>query len=311
MTCSIIGRCRIGSICFGVVLVSGRSRVPNPPTRTTAWVTSLIRPSSSSSVGGCGRRPAGRCGGGRGRVALGRHRRGRVERLALRRRVLAVALAERLQLARRARRLDRAALRNERQGHGHVVAVEVDVADVARDDAVGLRRRRLHRLLPHRELYLAGLAVTGGLTLLVDLAIRHLDGGVGDLHACLVEEAGHLGTVAGGSRGERVDVDEAVLVGVDAEDVVAGVGDRRLLLAADVDGERRVPVVGRLTGGQLGPGRGVVRSGGLVRGPRVDHDAEADDDDGDDRGGEEPGALLVRLLAAAAAAGRDARHSAR
>ena len=35
-TCSIIGRCRIGSICLGRVKVSGREPVPNPPTRTTA-----------------------------------------------------------------------------------------------------------------------------------------------------------------------------------------------------------------------------------------------------------------------------------
>ena len=35
-TRSIIGRWPTGSICFGVVSVSGRSRVPKPPTRTTA-----------------------------------------------------------------------------------------------------------------------------------------------------------------------------------------------------------------------------------------------------------------------------------
>src|SRR5690606_37735233 len=35
-TCSIIGRWTIGSICFGRAFVSGRSRVPKPPTSTTA-----------------------------------------------------------------------------------------------------------------------------------------------------------------------------------------------------------------------------------------------------------------------------------
>ena len=38
-TCSIIGRSTIGSICFGVADVSGRSRVPKPPTRTTARIS--------------------------------------------------------------------------------------------------------------------------------------------------------------------------------------------------------------------------------------------------------------------------------
>ena len=37
------GTWAIGSIAFGTVLVSGRSRVPNPPTRTTACISELRR----------------------------------------------------------------------------------------------------------------------------------------------------------------------------------------------------------------------------------------------------------------------------
>ena len=38
MTRSIIGRLPTGSICFGVVCVRGRRRVPKPPTSTTACI---------------------------------------------------------------------------------------------------------------------------------------------------------------------------------------------------------------------------------------------------------------------------------
>ena len=38
---SMIGTCPTGSIGFGVVSVSGRSRVPNPPTSTTARISRL------------------------------------------------------------------------------------------------------------------------------------------------------------------------------------------------------------------------------------------------------------------------------
>src|ERR1039458_694911 len=59
-TRSIIGCSTMGSICFGVVNVRGRSRVPSPPTRTTA-LTWRFRQSASRSR--CSGRRGGRCGG--------------------------------------------------------------------------------------------------------------------------------------------------------------------------------------------------------------------------------------------------------
>ena len=54
--CSIIGTFAIGIIGFGWLLVSGRSRVPSPPARITAFMTPpplgparAVRPSRSAA----------------------------------------------------------------------------------------------------------------------------------------------------------------------------------------------------------------------------------------------------------------------
>src|SRR4051794_16569993 len=71
--------CRIGSICFGRVSVSGRRRVPSPPTSTTARKDPITTPPSPGCRRGC---PVGRgrtargCGGGRLRGGGGGHRGG-------------------------------------------------------------------------------------------------------------------------------------------------------------------------------------------------------------------------------------------
>src|ERR1035437_2150993 len=78
-TRSIIGCSTMGSICFGVVKVRGRSRVPSPPTRTTA-LTWRFR--QSASRGRCGSRSSGRCGSrSSGRRDRGRGGRGGGSRL--------------------------------------------------------------------------------------------------------------------------------------------------------------------------------------------------------------------------------------
>src|SRR5690554_5802264 len=73
-TCSIIGRLTIGSICLGRAFVSGRSRVPKPPTSTTA------RTSACRGRGG-GRRLVG--ARGVGAVVAGGGRRGLAGLVAL------------------------------------------------------------------------------------------------------------------------------------------------------------------------------------------------------------------------------------
>ena len=130
----------------------------------------------------------------------------------------------------------------------------------------GSVRRRLHRLVPHRELDLARLAVALGLPLLVDLAIRHLDGGVGDLEPVWSKKRDILAPspaarVANGWMWMR----PSWWVWMPRTSSPTSV-DRRLLLTTDVDGEGGVPVVGRLAGRQLGPRRCVVRPRGLVGG---------------------------------------------
>src|SRR4051812_24618165 len=61
-TRSIIGRLPTGSICFGLVSVRGRRRVPKPPTRTTACTGP---PGGDGRLGRGGGAGARRCGGGR------------------------------------------------------------------------------------------------------------------------------------------------------------------------------------------------------------------------------------------------------
>ncbi len=47
--CSIIGLLASGIIGFGVLLVSGRSRVPSPPARMTAFTTPRSRAPAGAS----------------------------------------------------------------------------------------------------------------------------------------------------------------------------------------------------------------------------------------------------------------------
>src|SRR5690606_39900773 len=69
-TCSIIGRWTIGSICFGRAFVSGRRRVPKPPTSTTARTSACRgRRGGRGLVGG--RRVGAALAGGRRRGLAG------------------------------------------------------------------------------------------------------------------------------------------------------------------------------------------------------------------------------------------------
>src|SRR5215204_3711976 len=58
-TRSIMGAPPTGSICFGVVSVSGRSRVPKPPTSTTAFIGAAARTGLGASLRRGGRGGAG------------------------------------------------------------------------------------------------------------------------------------------------------------------------------------------------------------------------------------------------------------
>ena len=48
--CSIIGLFMIGTIGFGILLVSGRSRVPNPPAIITAFIIDFVCSMMKKSV---------------------------------------------------------------------------------------------------------------------------------------------------------------------------------------------------------------------------------------------------------------------
>ena len=55
--CSIIGRLASGIIGLGWLLVSGRSRVPSPPARITAFTRTLLASSARAGPALAQRRP--------------------------------------------------------------------------------------------------------------------------------------------------------------------------------------------------------------------------------------------------------------
>src|SRR5579871_5147896 len=145
-TRSIIGTPATGRSCFGMVVVSGRSRVPSPPTRTTAC---------TSALGGL------LDGRGRGAAATVHRRGGRWRQLDRRRgRRDGAVLAEVRLLV-----LHRADDRGRWLRRGHAVGDEPDRDEltVREADLRGVRREERGRgdadPGPHRELDVADLAV--------------------------------------------------------------------------------------------------------------------------------------------------------
>ena len=219
MTHSIIGRSTIGSICFGVRSVSGRRRVPNPPTRTTAFTARLSWCCSGAVRGGVVR------GGARGRSTreLRRccsrcRRRGRRRRRRRRRRRDIGHLGDAIRDV--GLRRDRRVLRHERDRE-RLVRAEADLVETVGEDLVRLvALGRVGGVIPLRHLehaVLAALALGGAF--LEGVPGEEGERVVGHRDADLIEEHAEGGLAAGGAVGERVDVDQAVAVGVDAERV--------------------------------------------------------------------------------------------
>ena len=162
---SIIGRFTTGSICFGAWRVSGRRRVPSPPTSTTAltgcWRPGrwLPCPASSSVRRGRSRRTVHRCAGPRshrGRAAGRWRRRARLEVAHVGDPRGHVGL-----------RRDRGAGRHERDRE-RVVGAEPDLVEAGREDLVRLLALGgVVDVVPLRDLELAVLAA---------LALRHAFG---------------------------------------------------------------------------------------------------------------------------------------
>ena len=236
-----------------MVSVSGRKRVPKPPTSTTARISrlwwllrrtvalrgarlaALMAPVEPSWY----RRRGQRRGAGDHGATIGRSKRGQLRSpVGLR---------------------DVGALGHEGDREDHAIVGDADVLHV-RDDVV--ERVGVVVVIPDTGDQLRVLAVALGVLgrpLVATLLGRHDEFGVGELDVVRVEEHPELGAVARRLRRRRVVVDDAVVVAVDAEDlelvvqqhgVALGVdtglfqraGDLRLERVADVDAERLVPV---------------------------------------------------------------------
>ena len=169
----MIGSLPTVSIDFGTVSVSGRSRVPNPPTSTMACTAASPRscrcPLSSLSSR-VGRRPVRRCSRSARccrRLAAGaarccRRDAGTVSPGSRRWRVEG---AELLEVGRRRRHLDVDVVGHEGDRDRQAVLVERDVVEAAR---VHLTRARIEVVLPHDDGQPSVLAVALGLAFLVD-----------------------------------------------------------------------------------------------------------------------------------------------
>ena len=206
--------------------MSGRSLVPNPPTSTTARTALAVS------------------GGGRRSVRCPRGDRPRVHRLE-----------EREPLGARSRRFD--ALGHERDRDRLEVLQEADVGEVIRDD-LGSTVAVLGVEAGHLED--GRLATTVGA--LGDRLTRvESDRRVVDHPAERREELADRGALARGEGTERVDVHDAVAVGVDA----VGVGlvdDLGPVGVTDVDVVGRMPVVAQSRRRRrLAPGSGEGHQG--------------------------------------------------
>ncbi len=266
-----------GSICFGVVSVRGRRRVPNPPTSTMARTAQL--PESVPSVAGAvvgGAVSAGSLPSGSAPSAIVE-----VVRAGSMKSVLPSweGSTRSLGLASSGQR--------RRQGHlgavGHEgqhvrlpVVLEPDVSDVLGEDLWfgrlgGLRRPPVQRHLPGfgAVVRLAVIAVRVG------RAVGEGELAVAELDADLFGELAERRVLAGAAGAERMDVDEPVLVGVDPEGVGTDVVDVLLELAADVDAERSVPVV--TVGDRRLAGRRLTVRAGEEDQHRSDHEDRDDE----------------------------------
>ena len=179
--------------------------------------------------------------------------------------------------------------RGEGDGEGHPVVLEADGAEVLGDDPVGVVALGGGECgVPHGHLddRVPLEAVAGVLALDVGLATRDAERVVGELvtaaqHGSGIGEPVHeRGVLPGSCRGERVDVEQAVAVGVVAAVLgrheLGQVGDERI---AHVDAVRGVPVVLEGEGCLERLGRPLVTG--------VHHQQGAEDHHGGERRGEE------------------------
>ena len=216
---TISGTCATGSIDLGTTLVSGRSRVPKPPTRTTARISRWSWWWRAEVV------VAPRRGRRRARSPTARRRRSwwsataepgtESGTLSVGSEPVSTAPSAR---ARRPTAASRCRCRGLEGDRDHeAVLVDADVVEVGH---VATAVAGVVRALPDRHRQLAVLAVRA-LRLALDvllaaLVLRELQRVVVELDAVVLEEQAERGVRADRRRRRGVPVDDAVVVAVDA-----------------------------------------------------------------------------------------------